>query len=764
MAWNITTGILARMTSDVPSRHLIFGSNEDVGLVAAEHLPAKKGQDEFLLFVRKDIKTEQMREPFFPFLWLEDKNLLPDLPLEFEVQSLTGENPLNIILRFRFWKEFQHCVSKLKAVTGKNPSDPSAPFFFLNDPTQQYLLATGRTLFKGMSFGDLKRLQVDIETYTAGDYEFSNPDRETDRIIAIALADQTGWTEVLSGTALDEKMMLQRFVDIVRERDPDVLEGHNLFKFDLPYLAARAKLHKFKLALGRDGSAPNVRPSRFNVAERTISYPRAEIFGRHVVDTFFLAQIYDVSHRSLDSFGLKDIALHFGVSAPDRTYLEGSEIAHTFDTAPQTVMRYAHDDILETRAVSNLLSPTYFVQAQMLPFSYQNVCVRGNGMKIDALLLREYLREGRAIPRPDIAREFEGGYTDIFFAGVAKNVHHCDVRSLYPSIILKERLNPRTDDLSIFLKLLMYLRTLRLDTKKKMQSASGEEHHFFNAMQSAFKILINSFYGYLGFGQARFSDFSMAERVTAEGRALLRRMIDWLSQHGARPIEIDTDGIYFVPPDFRDAAELETFRAEFQKSLPEGIDIEFDGEYRSMFSYKMKNYALLDERGQLVIKGAALKSRGLEPFQRSFMEEWLRLKLEERDPEIPALIRTYRTAIEKREWSIQRLAKTETLQDAPSTYAGKISGGDRGRNAAYELALKSGRNYRAGDQISYYVTGEKKNVAVHSSAKRVSEWDPKNRDENVAYYLAKLDALAGKFESMVAADSDRNLKLDFGEE
>ena len=750
------------MADDNPSLAAIFGAHDAAGLVAAEHLAGKSGQDDILLFVRTNTGTEQVREPFSPFLWLEDKSLLGDAG-GCDVQTLSGRNPLKVLVRFRSWKAFQKFVTALKSETGRNPSDPTAPFFLLNDPIQQHLLATGRTLFKGMKFGDLKRIQIDIETYTAGGYEFPNPARESDRIIAVALADQSGWNEVLSGAQLDEAALIRRVVERIRERDPDVIEGHNLFKFDLPYLAARARLHGIKLALGRDGSAPSSRPSRFSVAERTLSYPRTEIFGRHVVDTFFLAQIYDVSQRSLEGFGLKDIAVHFGVSAPDRTYLEGSEIARTFDRDPETVLRYARDDILETRAVSDLLSPTYFVQAQMLPFSYQNVCVRGNGSKIDALLLREYLREGRSIPLPDFAREFEGGYTDIFFTGVAKNTHHCDVRSLYPSIILKDELSPRTDELGVFLKLLTYLRTLRLDTKARMQKcAPGEERHFLNAMQSTFKILINSFYGYLGFSQARFSDFAMAEKVTAEGRSILKQMIDWLRQHDARPIEIDTDGIYFIPPDFADASGLDRFREAFQQSLPEGIEVEFDGEYRAMFSYKMKNYALLDEHGEIVIKGAALKSRGLEPFQRSFMEEWLRLKLEERDQEIAGLVRKYRSAIENREWPIQRLAKTETLQDAPSTYAGKISGGDRGRNAAYELALKSGRDYRAGDMISYYVTGARKSVAVHSSAKLVSQWDPANRDENVPYYLAKLDALVRKFDSMAAGDTDRNLTLDFG--
>ena len=64
---------------------------------------------------------------------------------------------------------------------------------------------------------------------------------------------------------------------------------------------------------------------------------------------------------------------------------------------------------------------------------------------------------------------------------------------------------------------------------------------------------------------------------------------------------------------------------------------------------------------------------------------------------------------------------------------------------AYELALRSGREYRAGDRIAYYVTGQRKNVPVHGSAKLVSEWNPGDRDENVAYYLAKLEALYAKF-------------------
>ncbi len=740
------------MSRDTELRDLVFGANDEPGLVAIEHQPGRKGADEMLLFVRRGTDTVQVHEPFSPFLWIQTADLITGCPAEGELRQLDGRNPLRFCVAFKTWKDFDHCVAWLKKKTRRNPSDPSAPYFLLSDPAQQHLLATGRTLFKGMKLSDLRRLQVDIETYTAGDYEFCNAERPGDRIIAIALADQTGWTEVLSGAEFDEKTLLQRFAQLVRERDPDVIEGHNLFKFDLPYLFTRAKQHGVPLTIGRDGSEPRSRPSRFTIADRTIAYPRTEIFGRHVVDTYFLAQAYDVSHRSMEGLGLKDVAVHFGVSAPNRTYLDGGDIARVFDEDPARLMQYARDDILETRAISGLLSPSYFAQAQILPFSYQNICVRGNSAKIDALLLREYFRHGHSIPRPDEPREFAGGYTDIFFAGVAQNVHHCDIRSLYPSILLSRGWKPGADERGA---------DLRLETKRQMQaSASDEERHHLDAMQSTFKILINSFYGYLGFSQARFSDFGIAERVTAEGRSILQQMIKTIEKLDGKPIEIDTDGIYFIPPAVSGAGGMERFREGLRKSLPEGIEVEFDGEYRAMFSYKMKNYALLDDHGEIVIKGAALKSRGLEPFQRDFMEEWLRLKLEGRDAEIPAVVDRYRKAIDRREWPIRMLAKTVTLQDAPATYQAKTQKGDRGRNAAYEIALQSGRDYKAGDLISYYITGEKKSVAAHAAAKPVSEWDPKHRDENVAYYLAKLDALSRKFDSMDEGEIQSELDLD----
>src|SRR5260370_38861671 len=75
----------------------------------------------------------------------------------------------------------------------------------------------------------------------------------------------------------------------------------------------------------------------------------------------------------------------------------------------------------------------------------------------------------------------------------------------------------------------------------------ARQHHL-QGLQNTFKILLNSFYGYLGFAQGHFADFDAAARVTQIGRDLLKKMIEWLKARGAQVIGVGTDGIYFVPP------------------------------------------------------------------------------------------------------------------------------------------------------------------------------------------------------------------------
>ncbi|MCX7817881.1 MAG: DNA polymerase II [Kiritimatiellae bacterium] len=746
---------------DAGASALLFGRRAEPGLVAAEHLPGKTA-DRMVLFWRRGDRVETTMEPFRPFVWLASPETLRGGPTPAEVEPLAGPGTLRALARFPTWAALETAVRWLHKTTKRSPTDREAPYAFVNDPVQQHLMDSGHTIGHGLDYDGLRRMQLDIETATAEGYEFPNPDREEDRIIAIGLADNTGWCELIRGDELDEAEMLERFAARVRERDPDVIEGHNIFSFDLDYLIRRAARHGVRLPLGRDGSLPSVRPGRFVAAERAASYPRIDIFGRTVLDTYFLAQIYDVSHRSLPGLGLKEIARHFGFARAGREHIEGPEVGRVFRRDPERVLRYLADDLQETADLAMRLAPVYLAQARMVPMSLQNMSLRGTAAKIDALMLREYLARRAAIPQPQPPRPFEGGLTEVYERGVVRDVHHCDVRSLYPSLMLADRIRPASDHLDVFLGLLERLREVRLAAKDRMRSAATPRARAFEeAMQSSFKILINSFYGYLGFEGARFNDFDAAERVAARGRELLRAMVAAIREGGGRPVEIDTDGVFFVPPP-GDAAQLEQFRARVRSVLPPGVELEFDSVWPAMFSYRAKNYALRGADGELLLTGAALRSRGLEPYLRDFIRDWVEHKLDGRDAEIPALVDRYRRALIRHEWPLERLARTERLGEAPETYAAKRAAGSRARSAAAELALASGRPYRAGDQVSYYVTGTRKSVPIHSNARLLADARPDQRDENVAYYVARLEELVARLEAAEGGETEEDEPSDTG--
>ena len=563
-----------------------------------------------------------------------------------------------------------------------------------------------------------------------------------------------------------------------------MIEGHDLFRFDLPYLVARARKAKVKLDWGRSGGFLRSRPSRLQIAEKTIDYPKFTIDGRHFVDTFLLAQFYDVGMRTLTGFERIDVAQHFGLcDSAEVAVLTGKELEREYLTNSERFRSRALCAVRETRAVAELLSPSYFIQAQIFPYNYQDVIVRGNATRINALFLREYLRQRHSVPELPMTRSFEGGFTAIYFTGVARNVWHCDIASLYPSVMLQFDCFPATDLLQIFRHLLTDLRAFRLEAKRQMQLADKEKNrqrwHHLRALQNTFKILINSFYGYLGFAQGHFADFDAAARVTQIGRDLLQKMIAWLNERGAQVIEVDTDGIYFVPPgsvagvadpggaglgrpqdqpgSAIPATTIERLRVGLAEILPPGIEVEFDEQFDAMFSYKAKNYALLTREGDVIIKGGALKSRGLEKFQRVFLEEMIKLLMEGTPEAIGDLRDQFQKRIRDHEMPIDMLMKTDTLQDSLDKYRAKIAGSARNRAAAYELAVASGRNYRPGDQISYYITGNTKKVAAYENAKLASAFDPQNRDENIDYYAAKLDELVKKFSANIPAPAQREL-------
>jgi DNA polymerase, archaea type len=207
---------------------------------------------------------------------------------------------------------------------------------------------------------------------------------------------------------------------------------------------------------------------------------------------------------------------------------------------------------------------------------------------------------------------------------------------------------------------------------------------------------------------------------------------------GASALELDTDGVYFVPPpDDRPDAE-ERLLARVTEGLPPSIQLELAGRYAAMLSYKMKTYALLDERGRLTLKGSALRSRGLEPFVRQLIEEIVRLLLAGRPADVKTVVDRWLDDFAMHRVHVRLFGRTETLQDPLDTYRERVRAGLRNPSAAYEVAAASGRTLLPGDQVTYYVAGRGSNPSVAESARLASLWSADQPDENTEYYQTKV--------------------------
>ena len=719
----------------------LYGRDDTPYLVA---LQKDEEEGKVRLYFKRNGHIEVEKAPWYPFFFLKDQQLLSGFPHHlYRIRLLRGENAYRYVVAFFSSHAYQEALAHILQQT----DDPKA-VYREGHALRQYLVQSGRTLFKGMSLNDLHRMQLDIEVFASDG--FPQAEREEDRILLIALSDNRGWEHVIDGRYKNEAEMLTELVSLIRTRDPDVIEGHNIFRFDWPYLMARAARVGVELRVGRDGSSPHTFSSSVRFAERVLDFTALEIAGRHVIDTYFQVMAYDVFKRDLPSYGLKAVARYFGFATSERTYIDGEDIASTWLSNPDRLVRYALDDVRETRRLAEHLSGSAFYLTQMIPMLYEEVARTGPAAKIEALFVREYLRRRYALPAGERGTQTAGGYTDVFATGVLGPIVYADVESLYPSIMLHYHIKPRSDVLNLFSDLLEQLTRLRLETKRQMKEAQDEHMKSeLDARQASYKILINSFYGMLGFSRALFNDAQAADQVALTGQRILRSLITAILQAGGQVIEVDTDGVLFVPPADVQGEEAEkSFIARLNQRMPSGIRIGFEGRYRRMLSYKKKNYALLRYDGKILMKGSSLVARSVEPFGRRFVEEAIRYLLHEDIAGLHQLYLQYRRRIIQHDWQVDDFARTETLRERLEHYLQAVQSGKRARSAAYELALdmrRGGRVVRKGDRIRYYVTGTHPNVQAFAHARLASAWDPSAPDENTAYYLRRLDEFAAKF-------------------
>jgi DNA polymerase, archaea type len=606
-------------------------------------------------------------------------------------------------------------------------------------PDEQYLVASGRTYFRDLSFDQLHRLQFDLET--------TGLDPRRDRVFMAAVRHPCGAVEVLEARGpgdAAEADLIQRLVEVIRAADPDVIENHNLHGFDLPFLAERARRLGLRLPLGRLPERDLLARAARRGAERDGRRMRFIAPGRELIDTLDAVQRYDFATRELAGHGLKAVARHLGLAAPDREYIPGHSIHTVYGHDPQRVRRYAAADVEEVAGVARILGGAAFALARMAPRRYERLADAGPATGVlDPLLVRAYLRAGSALPahRAGDGTPHSGAALHLFATGVAWRVVKADVASLYPSLMRQHRLGPARDHLGALLALVDQLVEQRLAAKARARAAppGSAERHTDEALSAAMKLVVNSAYGYMAAGGelTRFADVHAANEVTRRGRETLTLLCRELAARGVTLLEADTDGVYFSVPEHWTEADERRVVAEVAALLPPLVQLETEGRYAAMLSHEPKNYALLGYDGTLTLRGVAFRSSRAEPFGEAFLRRAL-MHLFAGDVEgVREVYLDTLRALRLRELPTIDVSSRVRLTKPPAKYA--ETRGTR-RELPYEALLASGRtSWRVGERVRVYRRegGGARLVHPDDEAPRAGRGaDP--RDYDVAHYTRVL--------------------------
>ncbi|MBI4492147.1 MAG: ribonuclease H-like domain-containing protein [Chloroflexi bacterium] len=744
------------------SSHLLFGQDDTPGIVSVSADRAgravvwrREGETVHSQAVRF-LNWFLVRDPQFladlPATHLSPGDLaagLPDLPGGLGVARLAGNNPfcylvltdrlpeLEPILLGVHYKRTGEQVRSLAALRSE---------VYWRPPVEQYLTLTGRTYFKGMAYPELRRLQFDLET--------TGLDETRDRIFMVSVSDSTDFRACLDTAEMSERELLEAFVALVRARDPDVLENHNLFEFDIPFLIHRAAALGVRLALGRDGSVFKRSPDQVRVGERSQAFTRFTLAGREIVDTLHAVKRYGAGDRAMRYHGLKEAARYFGFARSGREYVQGAEIWSTFQVDPERVRRYGADDVAEVDELSKLLLPSTFALASMVPRPYERVATSGTGQGlVEPLLVRAYLAAGHSLPdAPASAGTLASAYRQVFTGGVAFRVVKADVASLSPSVLLNHHLAPRGDELDVFVELLGELATWRLHHQEEARGhAPGtRQRAYHDALQGAMKVLIGSFPASLSASSSLFGDRGAAAEVARCGRELLGQLLAELERRGAVLIEADADGVFFSVPEGWSEADEVRLLAEVSARLPAGARVEHEGRYRAMYSYAEKNYVLQGYDGRLRIVGSAFRSGKQERYAERFLVEAVRRLLEGEPTAIRELYRDSVAHLRARQVAVDELCVSATLTKTPEEYRRA-----QRREEQYEVVLSSGRAaWRPGQRVRYY-------QALGGRKRLVDEYAD---DYDVEHYAARLRTLALQRLSKALPEETLQtlLSLDFG--
>jgi DNA polymerase I len=418
----------------------------------------------------------------------------------------------------------------------------------------------------------------------------------------------------------DEREIISGFTKYIGETDPDVITGYNIDGFDIPQIVKRAEaLRMGPLHWGRYPGALEQYNNRFWWAE-----------GRIIVDAWWsVKKVLKPKQETLNSVA----KLLLGEEKHD---VDPKKMDDEWAADKERVMRYCVQDaalalkILEKIAI--LQRSMDLATVSKLPLD--DVVSGTTSQLIDSILIRQADRNKVGVPMTmrsgDETETIEGGYVHEMQPGLYHWVVTLDFRSMYPSMIISNNicfttLHPTGSTVSptgarfldrsvregLLPKILADLMQERAATKKAMkEAATPDEKDYYNGLQEAIKILMNSFYGVLASSFYRFTDPRIGASITAFAREATKDLIRKLEAEGLKVIYSDTDSVFFISP-HQTVEETVTFGQQIaERFSKEGIVLEFEKVMEPFFSHGMKKRyvgRMVWPRKEMVVRGYEMR-------------------------------------------------------------------------------------------------------------------------------------------------------------
>lgn len=461
----------------------------------------------------------------------------------------------------------------------------------------------------------------------------------------------------------DERELIQRFIKIVKEHDPDVISGFNSDLFDFVVLRERAQKLKVKLDdLSIDGSGITLsKRARISTA-RLKGYVHIDIFNfiNNILSPMLQTEVLSLDAVSSEILGDEKIEMEY--SEILSAWKEGRNL--------ENLARYSLKDAELTYRLSIILSPQICELTKIVGQSLFDVSRMMYSQLVEWYYTRRAKEMGKIIPNQPRFEDIQerqkesyiGGYVKEPEAGLHENIAVIDFASLYPSIISTYNISTETlncdcckenghkvPDLpywfcnrkngfeSTVIKDLL-LERQRIKEEMKKFSPGTIQFNLLNNRQMALKTIANASYGYYAFPASKWYSKECAESITSFGRYWIKKIMDEAKSSGFKPIYGDTDSA-FVALDGKSRDSLLSFLERINSTLPGIMRMELENFYiRGIFIPKeigggvaKKRYALIDKKKNLKIRGLEKVRRDWSNLSKETQEGILRLILEKKD-------------------------------------------------------------------------------------------------------------------------------------